>query len=291
MKYSLIAMTMLAGAVGYAQQTPPAPQPVGQGAGGPAGPGRGARVQPDPIDFNDHPGWTQLFDGKTLNGWDGNPEVWRVVDGAIAGEYTTPAGTRNPQTFLIWQGGQPADYELKLEVKLEGPTADSGIQYRASMAPPGQGRAAAPGAAVPAPTPAPAANPQNARWNLGGGYQFDFNFPGDYNGQVVDAGMGARGIVAWRGQVVRAEEGKRPRLLSTLGTLDELGAFVKSGDWNQAHLIARGNTLVHMINGHVMAMLIDEDLTKLKTKGLIGLQCAGNGGVRISFRNIWLRTL
>jgi hypothetical protein len=52
------------------------------------------------------------------------------------------AGTRNG-TFLIWKGGQPADFKLKLEIKLEGIKADSGIQYRASVSPPGQGRAGA----------------------------------------------------------------------------------------------------------------------------------------------------
>src|SRR5215831_4657612 len=77
--------------------------PAGASGGGRGGSGgRGvARVQPDPVDFNDHPGWTELFDGNTLNGWDGNPDVWSVVDGAIVGAYNTPVGTRNTQTFLM----------------------------------------------------------------------------------------------------------------------------------------------------------------------------------------------
>jgi hypothetical protein len=234
------------------------------------------RPQPDPIDFNDHAGWQSLFDGKTLAGWDGNPSVWKVVDSAIVGEYATAAGTRNGQTFLVWQGGEPADFDLKLEIKLEGSAADSGIQYRASRPEP-----AAAGAA-------PASNP-NAKWNIVG-YQFDFNVPGNYNGQIAEAGAGARGVIAYRGQVVRAEAGKRPRLISSVGTLDELGGHFRLYDWNEVHLIARGNTLTQMINGHVMAILVDEDSAKLKTRGLIGLQCAGTGPVRISFRNIWLKT-
>jgi hypothetical protein len=232
--------------------------------GAPAFAQRGGRVQPDPIDFEDHPGWTQLFDGKSLTGWDGDPEVWKVEDGVIAGAFNSPEGTRNGQTFLIWKGGELGDFELKWEIKLEGLTADSGVQYRGG--------------------------PAQAKWNLTG-YQFDFNFPGAYNGQVAEAGPGARGIIAYRGQVVRAEQDKRPRLISNVGTMEALGGLFKTGDWNQAHLIARGNTLIQMINGHVMSILIDEDPTKFKAKGLFGLQCAGSGTVKISFRNIWLRKM
>ncbi len=84
------------------------------------------------------------------------------------------------------------------------------------------------------------------RWSLSG-YQFDFKFPNNFTGQVVDGGRGNRGIVSFRGQMVRTEQGKNPRLLATLGTTDELGAYFKPGEWNQVHLLARGNTLIQTI--------------------------------------------
>jgi hypothetical protein len=64
-------------------------------------------VQPEPIDFNDHDGWTRIFDGKTLNDWDGPPDVWHVEDGAIVGESSPehPSGTTN----IIWRGGEPGN--------------------------------------------------------------------------------------------------------------------------------------------------------------------------------------
>jgi hypothetical protein len=232
----------------------------------------GQSRQPDPLDFDDHVGWQSLFDGTTLAGWDGNSSVWRVADGAIVGEYTTEAGARNGSTFLVWQGGEPADFELKLEIRLEGEGADSGIQYRASRPP-------APATGTPNP---------NARWNIIG-YQFDFNAPGNYNGQIAEAGAGARGVIAYRGQVVQADPDRRPRIISEVGTLEALGEHFQNGEWNQVHLIARGNTLTQMINGRVMAILIDEDPAKFKSRGLIGLQCAGTGPVRIAFRNVWLK--
>jgi len=82
----------------------------------------------------------------------------------------------------------------------------------------------------------------------------------------------------------------RPEVFGALeASADQLKALIKQNDWNQVHLIARGNTFAQMINGHMMAMLIDEDATKFKPKGVIGLQCAGSGTVKISFRNLWLR--
>ncbi len=246
----------------------PTPAPASLPASAPA-----VRPQPEPIDFNDHTGWQALFDGTSLAGWNGNPAVWRVEDGAIVGQYASPEGTRNPSTFLIWQGGQPGDFELKLEIKLEGPHADSGIQFRGYYPAPAAGTAPAPG----------------AQWAING-YQYDFNFNNSFNANLAEAGQG-RGVIAFRGQMVRTEAGKRPRLLSQLGTFDGLGGHYRINDWNQIHLIARGNTLIQMMNGHVMAILVDEDATKAKAQGLIGLQCAGPGSVRISFRNLWLRSL
>src|ERR1022692_1283674 len=93
-----------------------------------------SRAQPEPITFDDHDGWTQIFDGKTLNGWDGPPDVWHVEDGAIVGESSAehPSGTTN----IIWHGGEPANFRLRLEMKLEGPGANGGVQYRSNIVPP-----------------------------------------------------------------------------------------------------------------------------------------------------------
>src|ERR1700722_12666946 len=97
-------------------------------------PAQGRFTQPDPIDFNDHDGWTQIFDGKTLNGWDGPPDVWHVEDGSIVGVSSPehPSGTTN----IIWRGGEVGNFMLKVEMKLEGSGANGGIQYRSLNVPP-----------------------------------------------------------------------------------------------------------------------------------------------------------
>jgi hypothetical protein len=231
--------------------------------------------QPEPIDFNDHNGFTQIFDGKTLNGWDGSSEIWHVEDGSLVAESSPehPSGTTN----IIWRGGQPANFDLRVEMKLEGTGANGGIQYRSLNVPP---------------TPQQLRNPlaqKFAKWNMKG-YQADFDYGNKYTGQLYEQSS-PRGIVAWRGQMVETDQGKKPRLLATLGSSDDLKAFIKMGDWNQFEVIADGNTLIHMVNGHVMAILVDNDPTFSQSKGLIGFEIEGPGVVKISHRNVWLKTL
>ena len=264
-----------------------------QPAASPAGRGRGGGfTQPDPIDFEDHAGWISMFDGKTLNGWDGDKSFWHVEDGAIAVESTCekPTGT----IYLIWQGGEPADFEMKLEVKGEGAAVNSGVQYRGAITDPnrprGGGGGRGPQAGVcpsGAPRGIPPAFATQAKWDMLGP-QFDFDGRNNYTGQFYEQATG-RGIVAWRGQVVRTAEGKQPRLLATLGDKDELAGYVHIEGWNQLHLVARGNTMTHIVNGHVMSILIDDDPTRFRKSGLIGFEIEGTG--KISIRNVWLKKL
>jgi hypothetical protein len=127
MKYFLLASIVILSALMVTAQQPSAAGGGRGPAGASGGRGGGGRAQPDPVDFNDHPGWTQMFDGQTLNGWDGNPAVWKVIDGNIGCEFNGPEGTCNQGGFIAWKGGDIGDFEIKLEIKLEGSTADSGI--------------------------------------------------------------------------------------------------------------------------------------------------------------------
>ena len=261
----------------YAQQ-PAAPRPAA-----------GRFVQPEPINFDDHVGWTQIFDGKSLAGWDGPSDVWSYEDGAIVGKSSPehPSGTTN----IIWQGGEPANFILKLEMKLEGAGANGGVQYRSHLHPP-----------TPRTPPADATEEvkkrimegqalaqKHAKWNMTG-YQADFDYNNRYTGQLYEQDT-PRGLIAWRGQVVSTEPGKKPTLLGTLGNPDELKSFIKPDEWNQVEIIADGNTLTHIINGHVMSILVDTDPAYYQAKGLIALEIEGGGVLKISHRNIWLKTL
>jgi hypothetical protein len=240
--------------------------------------------EPEAMDFADHAGYVSLFDGATLTGWDGRPGVWSVEDGAIVGVSTKdkPAGN----TFLVFNGAAghgiaAKDFDLKLEIKVEW-GGGSGVQYRSSTGIP-PGRVAGKGEP-----------PLDPRWVMIGP-QADFWYPVNenakqYSGQLYSQNT-SLGIVAWRGQVVESEPGKPPQLVGTMGDLAQLGTYVKDGEWNQYTIIARGGVILHILNGRLMAVLVDDDPSSTNNvAGLFGLQIEGTP-CKVSFRNLWLRKI
>ncbi len=227
----------------------------------------------------------QIFDGKTLAGWDGDPAMWRVEDGALIGE--SPAGPRPPNTYISYHGTGPTDatahdFDLKLEIKVEF-GGGTGIQYRSSVGKPWiQAR---PGQVLPKPA-----------W-LMTGPQADFWFPVDpqhdqYSGQFYSENT-KLGILSWRGQVTESEPGSTtPQLLGNIGNRAALGGYVVTNGWNQYEIIARGPVMMHLINGQLMAVFIDDDpnSSNNNASGLIGIELESNP-TKISVRNIWLRKL
>jgi len=306
---SLTAIFLLAVMVAGAQ-----PGPGARGQAPPGGPGGFGGGAPATVDFNDHTGFTQIFDGRTLNGWDGAEEIWSVQDGVIVAQSTeeTPAGT----TFLIYRGNeQIRDFELKLEIKLEGGRGNSGIQYHSRNAEPsanfgrGRGGAGAGGgqAAGREGGPAPAAEgrgtPPEGRGGGGGGMmggafsawnlqgpQADFDGNGSMSGQLFEGGRfaGERGIATRVGQVMLLQDGEPSSVLvANVADAEDIVSNYKAGDWNQYHVIVRGNTYFHILNGRLASVTIDD--ANRFPQGLIGLQIEGTG-LTVSFRNIWLKT-
>ena len=314
---------------------PTAPPP---GAPAPGSRCLGCGVAPEVMQPNDFTGWTSIFDGKTLQNWDGNPEVWKVEDGAITAE--TWPDRRVGTTFIIWRGGEPADFELKLDIKADY-DIHSGVFYRSTVGPsigraggagraagaaaggaPGRaagaaapaGRAAGAGAGAPAPAAgaapaaraggpgatgaapgtgraaqAPPAVPADPRWNVRG-YGIDWDWDPGNNGNVQDVGTGrGESQIGWRGHIVRTAAGQRPRSIGSLGDRDDMMKDMPLGEWNQLHIIAQGRQLTHLVNGKVVAILIDDDPAGLKTKGVIALQIEQFGQGKVSFKNIWLK--
>src|SRR3954470_16840078 len=212
---------------------PAAPRPTAPPPGSPPPGSRcsGCGTAPEPVDNNDRAGWTQIFDGKTLTNWEGNPEVWKAEDGAI-GAANWPE-RRLGTTYIIWRGGEPGDFELKVEVKA-GYDVHGGIFYRAIIGPePARAggaasvpRGAAPSAGTPRPQPASPAVPSDPRWNVRG-YALDWDYDPGNNGNVQDPGAGRTDTqIAWRGHVVRTENGKRPRSIAALGDREDRKSVV-----------------------------------------------------------------
>jgi catechol 2,3-dioxygenase-like lactoylglutathione lyase family enzyme len=240
-------------------------------------PGVGRYVEPSPIDFNDHAGWLQLFDGATLKGWDGPTDLWHVENGMIV--VRSKAEPPTGPTYLIWEGGEPKDFEFKFELKLEGAGANSGVQFRAVRL----GEVAA--------------NPRS-KWETRG-YQADIDNANSNTGALIECCAGPRRGVpprpdrAYRGQVVRTATaaGQAPSLLATFDDPESLAKYWKVGEWNQLHLIARGRTMQFFINGRLMSVLIDDHPTMFVDHGVLAIQLEGRGDNTASFRNLWLKNL
>ena len=209
----------------------------------------------------DEPGFVQIFDGKTLDGWKGDHSYWRVEGGVIIGEIT-PELQLERNTFLIWRDGETADFELKLEYRISE-KANSGIQYRSSEIP-------------------------GEKLSMKG-YQFDIDGPGQWTGQNYDE-LG-RGFLALRGQVTKATGGKKAKLIGTVGDREDLFGYIHPEDWNEIHIIARENIMIHIINGHVMCMVVDNDEMDRDMVGLLGLQVHTGPPMKVEFKNIRIKHL
>jgi hypothetical protein len=229
-----------------------------QGQGGPPRGARGPGIEALALD--DHAGFEAIFDGKTLKGWDGDPAAWRVENESIIGESTAEKPLK-ANTFLIWRGGQPRDFDLKLEYRINA--TNSGVQYRSVEL------------------------PDAGKWVLKG-YQADIDFQNMFTGQLYEER--GRGFLAMRGQVTHLQPGKK-RIIANLRSGDELKSLIKVNDWNQLHIIARGNVVTHVLNGHLMAEAIDDDAASRTMSGLIGFQMHVGPPMKVEFRNIWLKNL
>jgi len=220
--------------------------------------------RPEPA-TGDESGFQAIFDGKTLDGWEGNPKYWRVEDGTLVGE-VTPETLLKSNTFIIWRGGAPKDFELKADYRITS-GGNSGINYRSVVVP-------------------DAVTPDN-KFAMRG-YQADIDGQNRYTGQNYEEK--GRLFLALRGQVTHVVGGRKPIVLSTIGDSGDLAAFI-TRDWNAYHLIVRGNTLIHMLNSHLMSVTIDDDAPNRTFEGLIGVQVHVGGPMKIEYRNFRLKNL
>jgi hypothetical protein len=222
-------------------------------------------------------GFVQIFDGKTLNGWEGDPAYWRVENGNIVGEIT-PATLLKRNSFLIWRGGMPADFELTLEFKITQ-AGNSGINYRSEEL-------------------------KDIPFALKG-YQLDIDGANRYTGQNYEER--GRTTLAYRGQktVINAQNAENSvgsvqskiknnawtdlTVAGTLGESDALLQKIKSEDWNTCRLVAKGNSLKHYINGVLMSEVTDNDQDNGKSKGMLGIQVHVGPPMKVEYRKIMIK--
>ena len=194
-----------------------------------------------------------IFDGASLNGWRGNPAIWRVEAGVLVGATKGVPMTAN--TFLIYEK-EFADFELSYEVKLVGDN-NSGVQYRSRVLDEQKFRVV--------------------------GYQCDWHPNPPYAAMLYDEGGG--GIVAERGQLVRWRDSGRQEL----GMLCK-PTPVDVGEWHQLRIVARGDLVWHELDGRVVTALQDQRSDAPK-QGVIALQAHRGPDMVASFRNVSIRAL
>lgn len=204
-------------------------------------------------------GWKAMFDGKTLSGWTGDPQYWRVENGTIVGEIT-PATLVKNNTFIIWSGQAAGDFELKLEYRISE-RGNSGINYHSADV-----------AGLPFALTGPQA---------------------DIDGQNVHTGQNyeerGRTFNALRGQITRIRPGVKAEVVGSVGDAKELVTFIRNGDWNEVHIVVRAGTQTHLINGHVMSIVIDDEPSAHHPEGKIGVQVHVGPPMKVEYRNLRVR--
>lgn len=219
-------------------------------------------VPPEPA------GMHTLFNGQDLSGWDGDPRLWSVKNGVIHGE-TTEANPAMGNTFLIWQGGKPKDFDLRLSFRSSA-TNNSGIQYRSKHIADGKVK---------------------NKW-VARGYQHELRnetkLP-SVSGFIYDEG-GKRGRMCLVGEQVTWEaDGKK-----VTGSLIDQAAFeklYKLDDWNDVAIIARGNHVQHYLNGTLIVDFTDNHPELALKEGVIALQLLAGRPMWAEFKNIRIKEL
>ena len=211
-------------------------------------------------------GAEQLFNGKDLTNWDGDPKLWSVKDGVIRGE-TTAENPAKGNTFLIWKGGTAGDFELRLLFRLSN-TNNSGIQYRSKHVTDG--------------------NPRN-KWVVRG-YQGEVRNETELpnvSGFVYDEG-GKRGRLCNVGEKVTWENGKK-NVTGQTCTPEEFKKAFKLDDWNEYVIVAKGNNIKQSINGLQTVDFTDKEPELALKEGIIALQLHAGRPMWVEFKDIRLK--
>lgn len=213
-------------------------------------------------------GFVEIFNGKDLTGWDGNPDFWSVKDGAIHGETTKEKPTRG-NTFCIWRGGKLKDFILELDFRIH--SGNSGVQYRSL---------------------------DIGHWVVSG-YQAEVcNQKGKVGFLYHEKG---RGYLCRVGQKVVVDENGKKKVVGKLGDPMELTKTYKSADWNHYRIEGHGNHLVQYLNGVQTIDFTDNQLDdpnnpkpdrrKGRLEGILAFQIHAGAPMWVEFRNVRLKQL
>ncbi|MEM7603005.1 MAG: DUF1080 domain-containing protein [Verrucomicrobiota bacterium] len=200
-----------------------------------------------------------LFNGTDLSGWKGDPESWSVVDGVVVGLSTADKPLPYNQ-FLIWKGEPVEDFVLTVDLRLTSDGNNSGIQYRSREL------------------------PDKGDFVISG-YQCDVHPAIWANGMVYEER--GRGVLGKRGTKVKISSDGKPTVTGELPMEPEFDLT----EWNTYRITAKGNHLIHEINGVRVAEAVDFDESGRALSGLIAFQLHKGSPMKIEIRNAILQRL
>ncbi|MEM8945109.1 MAG: DUF1080 domain-containing protein [Planctomycetota bacterium] len=199
----------------------------------------------------------QIFNGKNLDGWSGDPRLWSVNDGCLVG--STVDHKIETNTFLVWQGAEVTDFRLNFKAKVVGDN-NSGVQYRSKLI-------------------------DAKNWRVVG-YQADINANPEYVAMLYSEGTG-RSILATRGTKAVLEsdpkQGKSEAKVFSVAPIDV-------AQWHEFSIIARGNHLVHQLDGETTIDVVDNHDDKA-LRGILALQLHAGQPMTVYFKDMELETL
>ena len=214
------------------------------------------------------PDMARIFNGKDLTGWDGDPKLWSVSNGAIRGE-TTAENPAQGNTFLIWKDGATNDFELRLSFRCSAAN-NSGIQYRSKHIAQGKVR-----------------NPWVVR-----GYQHEIrneNKLPNVAGFIYDEG-GKRGRICLVGEKAAWEDGKK-QVTGSLIDQQEFERLFKLDDWNDVVILAQGSRIRHYLNNRLILDFTDKDPELALREGILALQLHAGKPMWAEFKDIRIKEL
>jgi hypothetical protein len=220
--------------------------------------------------------FVSLFDGASLEGWDGDSTYWRVEQGVLVGE-VTPATLLERNSFIVWQGDVPADFELSLEYRISE-DGNSGINYRSERVD-----------GVPHALRGYQADLDGAKRYVGSNYEERRRTTLASIGEKVTVpAVDARDPLAAH---IEANHWTPSQVQASLGDPDTLRAQIDDGGWNAYRIRADGNRLRHYVNGVLMSDVTDNDTVHRRADGLLGVQVHVGPPMKVEYRNLRLKDL
>ena len=205
-------------------------------------------------------GFRSIFDGRSLAGWE-TPDLsyWTVDEEAITGRITKEHPCTVNQ-YLVWQGGELADFELKFKSRLKGEGGiNNGFQFRSRLLPDHDVC----------------------------GYQMDNNLQTPWLVRLYDEF--GRHTLAWRGErAIFDAEGNRTvtKITEAEGT-----AWFHLEDWHEYHLTCVGPRITLLVDGQLAAEVEDNDPRRLELQGILALQLHSGPPTVVQFKDIRLKEI